>query len=213
MFKVTVSGDYRTNGGSQGDIIDFEGVVGFMPECNEAMVMSHVQNRYLGAWIKADKRYTARFASRRTVYIDKIEKVAGEAICNGKDIKAMSWDELQALAVAKNLLQIPLSHAVDLRAAREIAYVEYSKRVLGDPIDQKEEGYDFMKLPALICDGKVEAPELDKKLSNEEVLTEEEEVGTDFSFAELKKLAKDKGVKFNKQTTKKDLYALLFPKG
>jgi hypothetical protein len=210
MFKVTVSGDYRTSGGAQGDIIDFEGVVGLMPECNEDMVLSHVQNRCLGAWIKADKRYTARFNARRTVYLDGIEKVKGHPSCNGKDIRRMSWEELQDLAISKNLLRIPLTHAVDLRAAREIAYLQYSKDVLGEPVDVKSPEYDFAKLPALIVDGEADAAAPEVKLNNEEALKEAQDVDSDFTFAELKKMAKEKGVKFSNKTSKKELSVLLF---
>jgi hypothetical protein len=212
MFKVTVSGDYRTNGGSQGDVIDFNEVVGYMPECSEEMVMSHIQNRLLGDWIRADKRYTARFNSRRTVFIDKIEVVPGVASCNGKDIKKMSWGELQDLAISKNLLRIPLKNAVSEREAREIAYLEYSDKVLGEKIDTKDD-FNFAKLPALIVEGELDAAAPEKKISNEEAIAEEEEVSSDISFADLKKEAKRRDIKFSNKTSKKELIELLAVKG
>jgi hypothetical protein len=208
MFKVTVSGDYRTNGGSQGDVIDFNEVVGYMPECAEEMVMSHIQNRLLGDWIRADKRYTARFSARRTVFIDKIEVVPGVPSCNGKDIKKMSWGELQDLAISKNLLRIPLKNAVSEREAREIAYLEYSDKVLDEKINTKDE-FNFSKLPALIVEGELEAAAPERKISNEEAIAEEEEVSSDISFSDLKKEAKRRDIKFSNKTSKKELIELL----
>ena len=65
MLKVTVSGEYRTSNGKEGDIVEFENVVGIMPDCNEDWVLSHVKNRYLARWIKADARYKQRMNSGR----------------------------------------------------------------------------------------------------------------------------------------------------
>ena len=212
MFKVTVSGDYRTSGGVAGDVVDFENVVGYMPECDKEMILSHVQNRYLGAWIKADKRYTARFNSRRTVFVDDVQVVPGEASCNGKDIKKMTWPELQDLAVAKNLLRIPLTHAVDLRNAREIAYLQYAEKVADKKINVKNPDYDFNTLPALIVVGKVQAAKIEVPQSNEDAIKEVADDGGEFTFAELKRLAKDKGIAFTNKTKKSELMDFLFPK-
>lgn len=211
MFKVTVSGDYRTSSGA-GDVVDFDGVVGLMPECNKEMVLSHVQNRYIGSWIKADGRYKERFSSIRTVYVDSIEVVPGEASCNGKDIKKLTWPELQDLAVSKNLLRIPLTHAVDLRNARETAYIQYSENVLDKKVDTRNTEYDFAALPELIVAGKASPAPTVIPQSNEDALRESQEADGEFTFAELKKLAKEKGISFSNTTKKVELMNLLFPK-
>lgn len=210
MFKVTVSGDYRTSGGVGGAIVDFENVVGVMPDCDERMINSHVQNRYLGQWIKADKRYTERFNSRRNCYIDKVEVVSGVPSCNGKDIKKLDWIELQDLAVSKNLLRIPLIHASDIRAAREIAYLEYSKKVLDREIDVKDEEYDFAKLPALIVAGEAPVAINEEKRNAEESLKDAETSDTDFSLSDLKKIAKKNNIKLSPNMTKGEIERVLF---
>ena len=216
MFKVTVSGDYRTSGGKEGNIVDFEGVVGIMPECgdqkdpmdNEDIVRSHVVARYLGAWIKADKRFTARYADNRTTNIDKIERVPGTPSFIGKDIKTLSWEELQDLAVAKNLLRIPVAHAVDLRSARETAYVQYSRLILSKEINVNNEEYSFIKLPELIVSGdSIAQPE--ETISNEDVLGQEQEGSGTFTIEELREMAKDKGIKFPPALGYKKLEALV----
>ena len=218
MLKVTVSGDYRTSGGKEGKIVDFENVVGIMPDCelDENGVLSHVKARYLGQWIKLDGRYTARFAGARTTYIDKMETVPGVPSCIGKNIKDLSWEELQDLAVLKNLLRIPLTHLTDLRSGRETAYLEYSKHILLREIDTKAETYNFLKLPAIIVthDGITAAPEV--KQDNEAVISAEQDNAstedTNFTLEELKKIAKERGVKYPPAIGKVKLYALLFGK-
>ena len=220
MLKVTVSGDYRTSGGKEGNVVDFESVTGLMPDCDldENGILSHVKVRYLGKWIKEDKRYTARFADARTTYIDKIEAVSGAPSCIGKNIKDLSWDELQDLAVLKNLLRIPLVHSTDLRAARETAYLQYAKHILMNDIDTKKESYNFLKLPAIIVthDGIVAAAEEQK--SNEAMIASEQEASvvdtndTTFTLEELKKIAKERGVKYPPAIGQKKLYDLLFGK-
>jgi len=211
MLKVTISGDYRTSGGVHGDVVDFENVVGIMPECSEDWIQSHVMNRFIGQWLKADSRYPARFNSRRTCYIDKVEKVAGNASCIGKDIKSLNWDELQELAVIKNLFQIPLIHATDLRAARETAYLQYSEKVLGKKINMAKKDYSYVDLPALLVkhnDGKAE---VESKLSNEDVLNDAQSEG-EFTKDELIKLATEKGLDVDGRWGYKKLHDAVFSK-
>ena len=145
-----------------------------MPDCGDDFIMSHVQNRMLPIWIKADKRYPHRYDMFRTVYIDGYERIEGTSKIIGKDIKSLSWEELQELAVLKNLRNIPAMRATDLRYAREKAYVEYSKNILGKTIDTNEEGYNFSELPALTIDATSKKASNPKQRTNEEVLDGEQ---------------------------------------
>lgn len=155
MLEVTVSGSYRTSGGSEGDVVDYDEVKGVMPECDKKMVLSHVVNRYLGKWIASDKRYKARFSRHLKTYIMDISTNKDKSGIIGKDIKTLGWFELQDLAVMCNLLAIPSPNKVSLIQAREKAYLEYSEKVLGrkiptDPTkDEKARTYSYAKLPAL----------------------------------------------------------------
>ncbi|MFA5116368.1 MAG: hypothetical protein WC486_03710 [Candidatus Omnitrophota bacterium] len=200
LLKVTVSGDYRTSGKLGSDIVDFEGVVVMMPECHEDFIMPNVQNRLLQIAIKNDKRYTQRFEMFRSVYIDKVEKVDGKPSVVGKNIKELSWEELQELACYKNLRLIPAYRGTDLRYAREVAYAEYSKHILGKEIDREAKGYNFAELPDLFVDGSEKKAVSPKQQTNEEAIKEEQDnsgPGADktFTLAELKQIAKDKGIK------------------
>jgi hypothetical protein len=202
MLKVTVSGDYRTSGKMGSDIVDFEGVVIIMPECHEDFIMPNVQNRLLQIAIKGDKRFTQRFEMFRSVYVDKVEKIEGKPSVVGKNIKDLSWEELQELACYKNLRLIPAYRASDLRHAREVAYIEYSKHILGKDIDKEAKGYNFVELPNLFVDGSEKKAASPKPQTNEEAISEEQAntgagPGSDktFTLAELKKIAKEKGIK------------------
>lgn len=210
MLKVTVSGDYRTSGGVHGDLVDFENVVGIMPECPEEWIKSHISNRFIGQWIKADSRYPARFNSRRSIYIDKIEKVAGKPSCVGKDIKDLNWVELQELAVLKHLCKIPLIHAVDIRSARETAYLEYSEKILDKKIDINRKGYAFSDLPSLVVVAEGIAEE-EVKQTNEEAIEQAQEETGEFTLEELKALAKKNGMEIPSKISYAKLYRMVFP--
>lgn len=212
MFKVTISGDYRTSGGVHGDIVDFDGVTGIMPECDEAWVQSHVMNRFVGIWLKADKRYPARFNSLRSVYVDGIERIKGTPSCIGKNIKELSWEELQELAVAKHLLRIPLIQATDIRTARETAYLEYSEKILGKKINVNNPEYSYAKLPALVVSSDGIADD-EPTQTNEEAIAQAQEENKEFTLDELRKLAKDKGIEFHPRTGYAKLYSMVFPAG
>lgn len=199
---VTVSGDYRTGTKVGSDVIDFEGVVGKMPDCPEDFIMFHVQNRMLPIWIKADKRYPQRFEMMRTVYIDKVERVQSVPAIIGKNIKELSWEELQELAVLKNLRHIPPYRSTDLRSAREVSYLEYSEHILGNKINVSEKNYNYADLPALIIDGGGKKASNPKLKTNEDAISHEQESKETisdsedtFTLDELKKLAKKKGIK------------------
>lgn len=223
MLKVTVSGDYRT---ATGEVVDYDNVVGIIPKCPEEWILSHVKNRFIGEWIKKDEKYKKRFHSARTVYIDKVETVEGEPSCIGKDIKELNWDELQELAVMKNLFTIPLKHTVDLRTARDTAYFEFNEKILGRKLKDRHGkmkdanglftvDYIFAELPAMIIDG-ISAADIPQKKSNSQVLDEAadrdiEEDGNDFTMEELVALAKQRGITHHPKIGYKKLYEKLFP--
>jgi hypothetical protein len=224
MLKVTVSGDYRTTDRSV--IIDFDKVSGVIPnipiDCDEeemeGWILSHVQNRFVGMWINADKRYNKRFNSIRTCFVDKIEEVDGEPLCIGKDIKEMTAEELQHLAVTFHLTMIPKGSA-SIRSAREVAYIEYCKNVLGQKIDKTVENFKFALLPPIFVYNKVVKVAGKKIKSQEEIIRDEvegkenvidETLPTALSMDELKSIAKQKGVKFNGNISYENLYNRLF---
>lgn len=206
LLKVTVSGDYRTSGKAGSDIVDFDNVVITMPDCIDDHIMFNVQNRMLQIAILKDKRYTQHYEMFRSVYVDKVERIEGKSAIIGKNIKELTWEELQELAVYKHLRDIPGYRATDLRYAREKAYIEYSKHFLGKKIDPDAKGYNFANLPDLVVDGTDKVATAPTQKSNEESLKEEQESRATneektFTMKELRKLAKDKGIKLPPNVT------------
>lgn len=195
MLKVTVSGSYYSGTGARGkEIVDYEGVVIVIPEIEEHRIQQAVMWRLIQIAISKDPKFTKRFDTLRHCYIDKVEKVAGKPSIIGKDIKEMTWEELEELAVWKNLRQIPIYKTTDLRFAREKAYLEYSA-LIDKKLDPEEEGYNYAALPELVIedDDKVAIPE--KQKTNEEIIAgAQEDTGLaedpTFTLKELKALAK-----------------------
>ena len=104
-YKVTLSGTYR-NGANES--VDFQEVTGFIPLVDEDMAQAMCVKRYAKVFITQDKRYKDRVTRTRSVYVDSMEPCYHEFSYVGKDIKQMTYEELQDLATAKDLRSIPL---------------------------------------------------------------------------------------------------------
>lgn len=202
MKKVTISGSYRT---ADRKIIDYSNLTGLVPDCEDDVLDSVVQNRYAKIWLEKDDKYKERVTGIRECYIDKVEDVDGTPSFIGRDIKEMSFEELQDLATVKGLRSIPLYKAGSLRDAQMKAYKIYSKAVLGYEVDDETR---FMELPAVIVDGKVRT---DRTMpdSNEKVL-EVEQKRSALTLDDLKKIAKSKGITFHPNIKYDALYAKIY---
>lgn len=168
MITFECSGSYSSSTGSVNDVVDFEGLKGVMPSCDEEWINSHVQNRYLPILLKDSKKYVKRFDMMRKCYLDDYKIDDEEPDIIGKDILKMDWKELQDLAVYKHLLEIPLFQATSLRQARQTAYLAYNEKILGKvinrrkdekvydrqkiPLDPSDEKFNFMKFPPLLVE-------------------------------------------------------------
>jgi len=215
MLKIAASGAYYTGGGARGkETVDYENVTGIIPVIDKDRVQQAVMWRMIQIWISKDARYTKRFDLLRVCYIDKIEDVDGKPEIIGKDVKELDWEGLQDLAVWKDLRKIPNYKTSDLRTAREIAYLEYS-RLIGNKIDPDRKGYNYASLPALIIADDNRVAEPHKTKSNDEVIAEEQEnksVGEEektFTLAELRKIAKAKGIKLGAKITLEEAYQIV----
>ena len=228
-YRVVASGSYRT---ASGDIIDFEDVEGFIPANTEEVAIMHVRGRHIVDWIKAavkegtkdERRYPQRIDSIRQVFVDEIEEVSHDFSYIGKDIKKMSYEELQDLAAAKDLRRIPLPKELSgtsLREARERAYLDYSEYVLRDPVepnDKDVEGHDvvnYAKLEPLEVDGEMRADKT-LKISNEEMIEQEQASKstdapkTDLTIKDLREMADKKGITYHPNIGFDKLYAKLY---
>lgn len=219
-LKVTVSGAYKT---ANGDIIDFEDISGVIPFVGTEHAKMHVRSRYASEWVRNAKKadgepmFTSRIDIMRQVFIDDIEEVEYDFSYVGKDIKKMSYEELQDLATAKDLRTIPLPKyvsGVDIREMRTKAYVEYSTEVKGDVISERDPDFDFAKLNPLFVDGEARI-ETAKKLTNDEIIEQEQKItsGTikdNLTLEDLQKIAKDKGIKHHPMMGFDKLYSLVY---
>jgi len=221
MIKVKISGDYKTH---TGDVKEFE-LEGVMPTpptrdeeggIHEGYVLSHCQNRYF--WLWAKKANLSGVSTVRTCALDGIEEVDGRPSYLGKNIKEMEWGELQDLAVATNLLEIPHSQILSKREAREKAYKVYSREVLGKDVEFDDKGdrhseYSYLKLPALFA-GDVDPVEIEAKKTNDQILKEEGENKAvpqhSFSLKELKLVAKERSVTYPPNIGVDALYKKVF---
>lgn len=238
-LKVTVSGSYKTAGG---DIVDFEDVSGVIPFVDEEHAKMHVRGRYASEWVRSaegetgKKIYPDRIEKMRQVFVDDMVEVNENFSYVGKDIKKMTYEELQDLATAKDLRAIPLPKkisGVDIREMRQKAYLDYRAKVMNDPIDENRppveyadevrnvEGgvdliFNFSKVPELIVDGGTRV-ETSGKLSNDDIIEQEqkpmmnnETLKDTLTLEDLKKLADDKGIKYHWNVGFEKLYAILF---
>lgn len=239
-LQVTISGSYRD---AKNEVVDVEPITGLVPLSEEEVAKMHVRGRHAVLWIvnakdaKGEKVYKKRLDDVRQIFIDNIEVVELEEPFSyiGKDIKEMSYEELQDLALAKDLRRIPRPKevsGVDLREMRSKAYMDYAAKILGMddslkidpkrplPVEQRinpdMEGYNFAKLPPIVVDGGTRIDN-QKKLTNEDILALEErqtnltsKPGSNLSLDDLKGIAKEKNIPFHPSIGYDSLYAKIF---
>lgn len=224
-LKVTISGSYRN---SKREVFDFENVTGIIPAVEEDLAAMHVRGRYALPWVKGatdpktgEKLYPERIEDMRQVFIDNVEEVDADLSFLGKDIKEMSFEELQDLATYKDLRTIPLPKelsGVSLREMRVAAYAAYSDAFFGTDLAKEKDqaGFNYAALPALVVEG-ASRRDPTVKLTNEEVLAQEEkkmDIGStpksNMTIDELRKIAKSKNIAFTQNTSFDDLYNKIY---
>lgn len=209
-YAVDISGSYFN---SKGEVIDYvtKGVIPMTG--SEELAIAAVRNRYAQMWISQDPKYPERILGVREVFIDNIEETEAEFSFIGKNITDMTYEEIQDVATAKDLREVPLYKSGGLREAQGRLYAAYANKVMGMSVDWREAGYNVMKQPALTVDATPKASKT-KKLTNEEVLAKEQENvdggKAKFSRAELEQLAKDNGITFNAAISDEKLYEKVF---
>jgi hypothetical protein len=228
-LEFTISGSYYN---SKKEIVDFDNVTGKIPLCDEdnGVGSMHVRGRFARKWVKeavdknGDLRYPERINKLRQVHIDNIKQAFGTYSFIGKNIKELNVDEMQELAVAKDLRFIPLPEdGLDLRDMRVRSYVAYSEKVLRKTIKWQAEDFNFAKLPALILDGNLRCEE-GLKISNEEIIEREannskpteygqkDNPADRFTLAELKSIADEKNIEYDQSLSDDDLFRALYSK-
>lgn len=227
FLEFTISGSYYN---SKKETVDFDGVKGRIPFCDEdnGVGSMHVRGRFAARWIKdavkADgtQKYPERLEKLRQVFVDDVQPVSGKLSFVGKDIKELSIEEMQELAVAKDLRFIPLPNSgMSKRDMLIRTYVAYSEKVLLKKIKYQEENFNFAKLPSIILTADLRQ-EKAQKITNDEVIElegrptksaygEKDNPKARFSMEELLQIAEQKSLDVVEGATFEDLYAMCFP--
>ncbi len=211
-FNVTISGCYHA---AQDKIIDFSGVTGVIPFQDEEIATMHVRKRYARMWIMNNPKFE-RIKRIRECYIDNLEETEADFSFVGKDIKSMTYEELQDLATAKDLRLIPLYKVGSERDARVKAYAAYSEEVIKEKVLYKEVGFNLAKQPPLIVNDSAWRKDTTKKMTNDEALSQEADSlagklpKTTLSRDELEKIAKAQNVNFHPSISDSNLYQRLY---
>ncbi len=218
-LKVTISGSYRS---ADKEVFDFNKVTGIIPYQDEDIAFMHIKDRYAAMWISNDERFKHRVYSMREVFIDSMEEVDHEFSYIGKDIREMNIEELQDLATAQDLREIPLWRKGSVRHAQNVAYAEYGTKVLNRKGLDHRKGLNVAKLPPIIITEGVRRDKT-KKFTNEQVIAgfqQTEDAGTEdgvegadgaLTLDDLKEIAESQGIKFHPGIGFDTLYKKVYP--
>lgn len=227
-LEFTISGSYYN---SKKEVIDFDKVVGKIPFCDEenGVGSMHVRDRFAAKWVKetldasGEEKYPERIDRMRQIFVDDVQETTGTLSFVGKSLKDLSIDEMQELAVAKDIRFIPLPKSGMSKRDMQIrAYVGYAEKVLKKTIKYQEEGFNFAKLPDITLDAQGRK-EVSQKLSNDEMidleadkmkqpvgLGERDDPKKRFTIEELREILDGKKVSYDQNATFDELYQKAF---
>lgn len=205
MQKVTISGSYRTK---NKEVVDFQDVTGLVPDCDEDVLESVLRTRYAKMWLTESKKYKDRVYDKfvREVYIDNVEKADGEPKFVGKNLKELTFEEMQDLATAKWIRDIPIYRSGSLRAAQLKCYKDYVKATHGEEVDDDLKFADYKDI--ILDNGETER-DFKKPMSPDEYLDLEEKRFS-MDIIELKKVADAKGIDYHSNIGFDKLYSRVY---
>lgn len=226
-WAITISGSYRN---ADKEAIDFGGLNGFIPFIDEEIAVQQIRKRYAAMWIILSGKYKERLQSVREVFIDKMEvvEITKGFTYIGKNITDMTYEELQDMATANHLQEIPLYKKTSLRQSQNVAYAAFASKILKlqpksqskDDVrawklltDYRTDGFNAMKNPPIIVGGKTHR-DYSQKISNEEVIEQEMKSAanpkTTLTMEELQEIARQKKIDVPDGIAFNDLYNLLY---
>lgn len=227
-LQFTISGTYYN---SKKELIDFEKVVGKIPFCDEEQGVGsmHVRDRFAAKWVReaskenGNLRYPDRIERMHQIFVDDVQETTGTMSFVGKSLKDLDIDEMQELAVAKDIRFIPLPKAgMSKRDMLIRTYVGYSEKVLKKTVKYQEEDFNFAKLPDIVLDGQGRK-EISQKLTNDEIvdleadkmkapvgLGERDDPKKRFSLDELRAILDGKKVAYDPDSSFDELYQKAF---
>ena len=210
VLNATISGTYKT---AKGDVIDYDNVKIVLPLVERDLAEMHIQGRYAAPAIKADGRFKDRIDIITRVYVDEMEEGEADLSMFGKNILDMSFEELQDLATLKDLRRVPLAKdisGVSIREMRARAYEEYCRVVLNRIVDAD---VNYTSLEPVFVDDEGSRREFGSRKSGEasiETAFAGETEKSAFTLAELKEMAKQRGIDIRGNVGYDKLHAMLF---
>ena len=254
-LKVVISGSFKA---TDGEIESFDKVQGIIPRLStepaEGEQLSKAEQmiirRYASIWIARvqkkgpdgkdlDEGKYKRVQKVRQVFIDSIddndENPDATLSYVGKNILDMNFEELQDLAAANDLNQVPLYKVNSLQHARRVAWSEYAVKVLGlvewlDPnAARKQNIYDFRstgfnpnKHEPIIADGHIrmggkkreDIEQIIKSVVDKEVKPGDapNSERSRLTLEQLKAIADSKGVEYHKTIGYEQLHSKVYGK-
>lgn len=173
---------------------------------------------------------------------DNEEKPNANLSYVGKDIMDMNFEELQDLAAANDLNAVPLYKIGSLVTARRIAFSEYAIKVLQleeyegsdkkrkfNLYDHRTAGFNPHKFEAIVADDKIRRQDGNKRSIEDAIAAEQKNVrlkggkvisddasgdaeGSRMTFDQLKAIANERGIPFNKGISYENLYRKIYGK-
>lgn len=218
-LKITISGSYRS---ADKEVFDFNKVTGIIPYQDEDIAFMHVKDRFAAMWITNDPRFENRVYSLREVFVDSMEEVEHAFSYVGKDIRELNIEELQDLATAYDLREIPLWRKGSVRHAQNVAYAEFGSKVLKRKGLDHRKGLNVAKLPPIVIEAGFRRDDT-KKFTNEQVIAaaqNTEDAGKEdgvegaedaLSLEDLKEIADSQGIKYHPGIGFDSLYKKVYP--
>lgn len=142
LLKMVVSGSFMTEPASDKNRVQFNSVEITCPFVAEEFHITSAM-RLFPIYLRKNKEYAKlNFEGLIKIFIDSVKEVEGELSFVGKDIKEMSWEELQDMACYFNLREIPFFQHGELRTAKEKSYEIFMKvikkrKVIKSAVDKK----------------------------------------------------------------------------
>jgi hypothetical protein len=146
-YRVKLSGTYTVGD----DVLDFYDLTGYIPANTETIVAAAAVKRYATMWLKIKNKGKVNVSRIREVFVDEMTPCRHEFSYAGKDIRNLSLEELQDVAVAYDLREAPLYKTSSLLASRKKVYGLYCKYILEEATDTNAESFSLQQAkPAIL---------------------------------------------------------------
>ncbi|MHA1970363.1 MAG: hypothetical protein ACTSXE_00775, partial [Candidatus Thorarchaeota archaeon] len=98
MTKLKVSGYFKTKSGTDIDSATFSDIVITLPHRNEDFFIRDAKRMFPVVQQKHKDLKKVRFEGLIRIDVDDFDDFEGKPECVGKDIKEMTWEELQSMS-------------------------------------------------------------------------------------------------------------------